>query len=508
MESNEIREMKHNWRMYQKKSTELIEIIEQIRSDHSILKGLDIFKLLPNLNEFSGKLISRLESIEGLLAGSMTDRFSEKLSLTLDKNTSKTLKNFQKAALSLTHSHFQELESVTRELFDTICNLKNNKCTEVKVDSFNSAKPVSVIDPDRLAYAVRVMMIMFIAFLSVIYINDIPGGYTIVTLSAVFGMFISTMPQLSVWILLKPVLLSISFAGVVYVFLMPHLSSFAQLSPLIFGVTFIICYLFSSPNQMLGRVFGLVMFIVITGIDNNQSYSILTVTNTALMFPLTFVIIAITAYVPILWLSEHVFYRLLMRYFSSSTQILSTIFDKPSAKTSYLASYKKSFHLNEITKIPVKLNPWIRIISKQTKTDVTVEQLRSLIHSTETLTLRIKELLRVCKIASSFKLEQDIQKDVQEWCKRIQSTMNNLSNDPVGENSENLRAKLDRILDHFENHIEDSLINIDTSKINIHDGKNFYRLLGAFRNVSDALVNYVSTCETINCDRWHEEQFA
>ena len=34
-----------------------------------------------------------------------------------------------------------------------------------------------------------------------------------------------------------------------------------------------ICYLFAAPKQGLGRTFGLVMFVTITSIDNQQTYS-------------------------------------------------------------------------------------------------------------------------------------------------------------------------------------------------------------------------------------------
>lgn len=52
------------------------------------------------------------------------------------------------------------------------------------------------------------------------------------------------------------------------VFIMPHLSGFAELGLLIFAVTFFMCYQFAAPAQMLGRVFGVAMFIVLAAIDN------------------------------------------------------------------------------------------------------------------------------------------------------------------------------------------------------------------------------------------------
>jgi hypothetical protein len=45
------------------------------------------------------------------------------------------------------------------------------------------------------------------------------------------------------------------------------------------------------------------------------------------------------------------------------------------------------------------------------------------------------------------------------------------------------------------------------SKVSDLTGENFYRLLGAYRGVSEALVNYVGSAGTIDWERWKEERF-
>ena len=507
-DSHDVREIRQLWRMYQAKSIELIEKIEHLRSSLTFLQKIKIKKVFSNLDEFRYEMNERLQKMEEMTAGQKITYHPADISLILNEDALDNLLNFQKATLVLTHSHFQQIETLTRDLLYIVTDIKQHKRITKQDRPIPPLKPISVLDVDRLAYAVRVIMIMFIAFLSVIYIDDIPGKYTIVTLATVFGMFISTMPQLSVWLLLTPALVSISFAGLLYIFIMPQLSSYMELGPLIFGVTFLICYLFATPKQVLGRMFGLAMFIVIMGIDNQQSYSFLSVANTALMFPIAFLIIAFSAYIPISWIPEHVFHRLLKRYFYSCSYVFSSIFEKPQKQNSYLANYKNKFHANEISKLPVKLHSWTKHIPHKEKSGATTEQIQTLVNSIEILSLHIQDLQRIQKNTHPLILTHELQSDLQEWCQRIENRLHKLSKAPAAVESEIFRKKLDKILEQLEQHIESVLNKIDSLKFNEQGSENFYLLLGSLRSVSEALVNYANNVERINWKQYHEERFA
>ena len=176
------------------------------------------------------------------------------------------------------------------------------------------------------------MATVWIAFLALIYVNDIPGGSGVVTMAVALGMAMATMPQLSVTVLFAPAAVGILFASVLYIFIMPKLSSFFGLGILIFAATFTICYVFAEPRKVLGRALGLAMFVSIASISNQQSYSFLVVANTAMMFPVFFFILAVTAYIPFSPRPEVAFLRLLRRFFTSCQYLMSTM-DKASQKS-------------------------------------------------------------------------------------------------------------------------------------------------------------------------------
>lgn len=157
---------------------------------------------------------------------------------------------------------------------------------------------ISRIDPERLAAALQTMAGLWLAYIALVFVPDLPGGIGLVILSCSLGMAYASMPQIPMRLLLVPVAASVLFAGLVHIFVMPGLSSFAGLGSLIFAVTFAICYLFAAPKQVLGRTAGLAMFATIAAISNQQTYSFLHVADTALMIALILLLLAVSAHVP------------------------------------------------------------------------------------------------------------------------------------------------------------------------------------------------------------------
>lgn len=506
-DSQEVKQKQQLWRKYQSKTIELVEIFENLRNNIKSLHRLDVNKYLLNYEKFIYEINNRLEQIANIQAGKSTNYIPADISLSQNKEASYKLLNFQKAALALTVTYFQKIEIVTSDILKITTDLDSDKCPKKYITQALESKKIFILDYDRLAYAVRIIFIMFLAFFSVIYIDGMPTNYTIVTISTVFGMFISTMPQLNVWLLLKPALFSISFSGLIYIFLMPQLSSYMTLGPLIFAITFAICYLFSSPKQALGRTFGLAMFIVITGIDNQQSYSFLTVANTMLVFPLAFFFISITAYLPVSWIPRHVISRLLKRYFFSCAYVISTICDKHQPQNFNLKKYKNNFHNNEIIQIPGKLHAWVNHISIKDKSGATTEQLQELVNSINALTLRVKELHKFHNSSKTRDLTDKIKINLESWCQQILLKTQNLSKKPEDANSNVLRGKLDEKYNKLEQLIQNEVNIIDNVQLDEHDSEYFHRLLGAYRGVSEALVDYSSSIEVINWHKWHEERF-
>ncbi len=156
------------------------------------------------------------------------------------------------------------------------------------------------MDPTRLAAAGRVMVTIWVAYVLWIYVR-VPGGMGVVALSVSLGMVLAVNPQVRVPMIAIPVAGSVAFAGTLYTLVMPHLSGYLQLGCLIFAAATGIAYLFSDPRQALSKAIAMAMFATIISVNNVQTYSFLTVANTAAMLAVLFTMLQVLSELPVLW---------------------------------------------------------------------------------------------------------------------------------------------------------------------------------------------------------------
>ena len=408
----------------------------------------------------------------------------------------------------VTRSRLLHLERLTRSLFETVSELGGFGTASAPAEAPRVPAAVFLPDPDRLANVVRFMAIMWMAWLALIYINDLPGGAGLVSFASALGIAIANMPQLPISKLFVPAASSVLFAAVVYIFIMPQLSSFIGLGLLIFAATFAICYLFAEPRQMLGRALGLAMFVTIASISNEQTYNFLSVANTAMMFPLIFLILAITAYIPWSPRPERAFLRLLGRYFRSSAYLMSAMRWDPAHAATRLERWKRGFHAREVATLPAKLRGWHPHLDNWVLSDNSPEQVQALVTSLQTMAYRMQHLLEERNTPQAQLLVQELLEEFRAWRLGVQGTFQQLSQDPAVGERDALRTRLDGVREHMEARIKATLNKAAEGEFSDRDAENFYRLLGAYRGVSEALVEYAANAAGIDWAPWREERFA
>jgi len=310
---------------------------------------------MPDLDDFAEQLDGRFAQIERLLVSQAPERYPKASELSLDVDAVRALSHFQKAALAVSRAQLRRLESLTRALFQTLADIKG--FGPGRQDEAEPAAPATGVMPDvdRLVAAVRVMAGLWIAYLLWLYV-EVPGGVGVVIVVGSLGMTLATQAQIPMHLVFKPFATSFLFASTLYLFLMPQLSSFAELGLLIFAVTFAICYLFYAPQQMIGRAAGLVVFLMIAGIANQQSYSFLHLANTAFMFLVVFAVLAFAAYVPVSPKPEQAFLRLLRRFFRSCEHLTATPHWDPGHTSKRLDRWRQAFHARQVATLPQKLS--------------------------------------------------------------------------------------------------------------------------------------------------------
>jgi hypothetical protein len=506
-DSYEVWEMRQLWQKFQQLSTDFAGTMAGWHGNFIELQMLDARSLMPNLAAIGKELESRFGQIESMLQGQPPEHRPNPIDLTLDKTGIHALSHFHRAALAVTRTRLLHLEALSRSLFETVYDIQGfDQKAKVPV-----AKPQPsggfVFDPDRLTGAFHVMTILWLAYLAVIYVPDIPGGGALVSMAGVFGMILAGTPQLPVSKMFMPVASSVLYGAVIHIFVMPQLSSFYELGLLIFVTIFGICYLFAAPQQALSKVFGMALFIKVASINNQQTYSFLGTTTTAMLFMIIFLLLAIIVNIPFSARPEKVFLRLLSRYFQSCGYLIHNMHRDTQKQKTRFDRWQKNYHLYQLASLPKKLGVWARFIDTGVLPGTAPPQIQAVLTGLQAFSYRMQELLAARGRTQLPFMLQDLQQDVRVWRDRVEDILQRLTDEFDAGKKETLGARLTEIIDPLEQRIEETLDKGAENQLSNQDNENFYQLLGAYRGVSDALVDYAGSAHAINWNVWREERF-
>jgi len=502
----EVWELRRQWGRFRADAEGLMTALERWRQGFDEVRELDLKALMPDFSSFTEELGVRFGQMERLLAGEMPPGAPPSLDLELNMEAVRRLSHFQKAALALIRAELRGLESLTGTLLATLADIKGLAMPMAPPADLPVPHPPFLFDLDRLAAAIRVMVGLWFSYLIWIYV-EVPGGVGVVIFAGSLGMALATNPQVPMRLLFKPAAVAIAFASSLYIFIMPRLSGFIELGSLIFAVTFAICYLFYDPRQAIGRAAGLMFFGVIAGIANDQSYSFLTVANTTLMLVLALTILAFAAPIPTSPQPEQALLRLLRRFFRGCEYLASSLRWDPARPPSRLALRRKTYHARELTTLPPAIALWARYIDTQRLVGTTPDQLQALAAEIQALAYQMQEALEARALLPYEGIGHELYSEIDAWRTGLQEIFRSLSLDPDAADHAGFRARLDGKLARLEAHIEDALNKADTTGISPQVVENSYRLLGAHRSLSEAVIAFAQQVPAIDWPRLREAHF-
>lgn len=506
-DTEEVREQRYAWRVYQNQLTRLAVVMELWREGFKEVHSIDFETLIPNQKESSDELEIRFAQIERMLGNQPPEHSPTIISLDLAESAVKALTHFEKAALVVMRSRLQELEKLTRDLFHTMSVIKGYRQEHAVTLPVLESKDGYIPDPERFMSVFRIMSIIWLGYLALNYVDSIPGGSVFLILAVSLGMAFATTPQLPVSMLFVPTGCSVLFASLVYMFVMPQLSNFAQLGLLVFVVVFAICYLFAEPKQVLGRALGIAMFAAICAISNPQHYSFQSVATTAMLFPLGFVLLMVTAYIPFSAHPEQAFLRLLGRYFRSCEALMITLLGEQRKPATSFEQRVENYHRYEIRTLPQKLAMWGRFINPKLCPGTTPQQVQALVASLQALSARIDELSNERETPQAPLLVEELRGDVRLWHLKVQESFQSLANSPSAGQPEQFQAGFVEVVNRLEQRIRSIVDKAAKAQLSEEEGVNFYRLLGAYRGVSESLFSYAGCAAVIDWATWQEDRF-
>jgi uncharacterized membrane protein YccC len=506
-DSYEVWEVRRQWQRALPLAEEVMVTLEKWRESFTEVQTLELGALLPGIDDAADEIDARMTEIVRMHEDqSPARRRPRALTLPWDREAVRSLSQFQKAALAVMRNRVLELERATRALFETVADIHGQVQGPAPQPPTAPAPWLPVIDRDHLAAALRVMLGLWVAYLLWIY-TEIPGDTAFVIMLAPFGMAVATRPMVPLMAIFVPAISGIAFGSLLYVFVMPHLAGFAALGTLLFVVSFTVCYIFHTPKQALGRTFGLMMFVLVAGISNEQSYSFLSVANTALMFPLVFAILALTANVPFPARAEKVYLRLLGRFFRSASYLLTTMPWGITETPTRLARWRMAYHRREIAGLPQKLATWGKAVDAKTLAGTTPEQIQTLTTTLQALSYRLQELLDAREAPQAEPVVRALLTDVRAWRLRLLEVFDAWSRETTAEPAQRLREGLSSRLAQLEQRVAETMNRAAEGELDDADKERLYRLLGAYRGLSEAGLNHAIAAEGIPWGAWRESRF-
>ncbi len=502
-ESYDIRQRNLQWCLYLRQVTELSTIMEHWHDDLASVKSIDQQKLMLNLESFDKEIQQRFEQVKRMLEGNAPEYHLQSIELQLDKETLKSLSHFQISALLATQTNLQQLEQLTQAMWHNIAEIKGFSQEVFSMSQSQPKKAEFAFDIERLASIIQVMATLWLSFLAFIYIPDLPGSIVFVVITGVIGMSLAANPNRPVSSMFMPFATSTLFCSIIYAIIMPQLSSFLGLGMVIFIATFIICYLYSSPQQGMGRAAGLAVFVTMIGVNNQQSYNILSVFNTGMVFVEMFIILVITAHIPFSARPERALTRLLSRFFRSSGYLMANL-SVEQHSLSFWERQRKAFHLRELKTLPNKIKNRSQLLNPKQLQGASIQQIQTMISQLKRVHIRLQLLLEARKQPQSQLLASALQTDSQAWNERMLEASQTLAKHSVIENHTEFQTQLTDITTHLETHIKTLLNEIEDDQLSERDKENFYRLLGAYHGVSNALLDYSDNAQLINWAEWQE----
>jgi uncharacterized membrane protein YccC len=504
-ESYDVRERKDDWIRLHRRLTALSRTLDSWRESLPEIGNMDLSYLIPNSSVIHDEIENTFSEIESTWKGVGSGFEPDRVRTEINEAAVSRLSHLERAALVVTQSNVGKIGAHSRSILESVRRLKG---LSEPVGAERSAK-VSVrgswLDPERFVAVAKVVATLWLSFLIWVYF-DPPGHDGFVMLSSIFALALVMLPQARPSMLFMPFFLGALFAGAIYFFVMPVLSSYAQLAVVLFAATFVIYFVFSEPRQGLARLGGIVSLLILTSIQNQQSYSFPHFANTTVMILLGIIFVTALSYVPNSPRPEKMLLRLLSRFARSGAYLLHHSGRDRSKRWSGRASKLNHCRAN-LQNIPARLGGVTQVIDFKAVSPVTRDQIDNLLVQIHGLKVSIQELEDTHREGLKDQIPLGLREDLAAWRLALAQILQDWSNNVRPDTHEELSKKLRSGLEKIEARVEEMFKSQSGAQANDETLLNVYRLLGSYRGLSEALAAYSRASDGINWSRLHEARF-
>lgn len=503
----EVFEVRDQWRRLQQQSMALAESLERWRESFKETRGLDLKALLPNLQGVGSELAQRFDQIARMLARQAPEKEPQSVTLTVDSARVQALSHFERAGVAVLNEQIDRIESLTRSIFSTVADIRGFEFEIRENSAQTSPNKGFSLDPDRLEGAFRIMATLWLAFLIFVLFPGLPGEQGFVSLSATFAAVIAQTPTARASIMFLPFCLGALFAGVLYIFVMPQLSGYLELGSMIFLATFVIYTLFGKPGQALAKMAGVVSFVSLVSIQNEQTYSFAGYANGFGNLMMVIALAAATQYIPASPRPEKRLLRLLARFFRNSEYLMSRLALDWREQRGVTDLWKSASYRNDLLELAQKIHTWSQLIDYRSFPRNTPEQVRLLVWNVYGLAFRINALVDAREEPQAELLVAKLGSDIRAWRVALLGLFDSWAKEPGASPKGDLHERLEQHLTTTEERLGGMLSLEERKQLSDEDYRNFYRVMGSYRGLSEVVVEYANLAAAFDWRHWREARF-
>jgi hypothetical protein len=288
---------------------------------------------------------------------------------------------------------------------------------------------------------------------------------------------------------------------------MPQLSGFGELGIALFLVMWMVDYVFRAPKQTLWRTLVAYLFLNLIAVTNEQSFDFERFLTSAMMWVVVVLLLTVTEYVPVPHQPDRAFVRLLTRFLRSCESLLAPVPDESESAPARRTAWRRRLQLHEIATLPGKLVPWGRAIPPEALGDASPGQMQAFVANLQTLSSRMRELVEARALRGSGPVERALRTDAHRWRLALQQEIRGLIASPEATDPAALRLRLDRELHRIEAKTAQGLESENREGDSANELERLYRLLGAYRGVSEAFVELAGCAASLDWRRLREARF-
>ena len=491
-DSYSVMEKKRQWQCFHQLSRELHRQLEGWRECIAIADSQHLLATIPNLPAFEQSLTQLSESRAAIWENATIHIPSFILPAFSDQQIPKTDNKRQLIGDYLLYGRMRDTAALIRQLLLLSMEIMNRKIAHVPPLQPVKKSDVLTLDHYRLAAACRVMVIMWIAF--VLWVNvRIPGDTAFLMITTIFGCIFTYRMDIPVKRLYWPMVKAALIASSCYLLIMPMLSSFLGLGLMLFCTSFYTSYCYSKPDQILNRVFSLLMLASITSISNVQTYEAIHPLDVTLMFAVIITLLSvIIAFCPTskpktlsLWL--------LRLYFRQVRFVFRWMGKTPQGWSGWVHYRAEQFYSGgDWLLTSNRLTPLLQKLQEQHNTSNVNDHLRELIYALESMSYRLDMLIQCTDDPRTLQLLN--QRPVSEWLETLRTLFDNWILSPEAADRQAVTG-VETILASSEDRLVQDIES--TMTLSPEDDEALYSFIGYYKNFCLAVSHFATAMESL-----------